>query len=145
MNHIYLHTSNFENIPHLKNDSCFQPAYEYRPTEMFGLPRNEYGRIETKANYYHILIGQMPQFFCPWCGTEPEIIQTFKPDPEGTIPPPAQYQLICTKCGSRGPILNVNQFYSAESDEMAHYMDFMRQRYANRLPWDHTQPFNKKE
>lgn len=130
--HIYLHTSNLEHIRRLKEDLAFEPTHEYNPSEFEHSHQNEYGRIKTDQNYYHILIGHVKQKGCPWCGAPPIL----KKISDGSITRHAEYVMQCINCGARGPVLNVNQFMEQNKDAMSEVQSLMEHRFSHRLPWD---------
>lgn len=134
MKHIYLHTSNLENARALREDSNFEPTPHYDPIGMANLHRNEFGRIRTKQNYFHILLGKLYEENCPWCGCVPEIKKLGQPG-LGEMPIRMdQYCLQCRQCGSRGPILNINA--SIPEEHIEEYYSMIRMRYVHRRSWD---------
>ncbi len=133
MNHIYLHSSNLEQARILREDPYFQAPYEYGAYEMQRTHRNEYGRIRTPTTYYHILIGQIPQHNCPWCGIKP-ILKKIKESDGLSF---SKYQLQCPKCEACGPTLNISPQQELNEKSMQWCTDWIQQRYQCRLPWDH--------
>lgn len=127
--HIYLHTSGLEQTKTLRDDPNFERPYEYTQIIKQRTFPNEYGRIKTRQNYYHILIGSMKQTGCPWCGNEPELIKT-KKDQNFTT-----YCFTCPICLSKGPTLNIRNNLETE-ESMEHFKEVMKHRYTHRRPWD---------
>jgi len=130
-NHIYLHTSNFENTRFIRNDESFFPPFNYTPQQYEKLLGNEYGIIETDDNYYHILVGSINQDGCPWCGGEAIVKKLF----DGTKEMPIQHSIYCmecVRCRSRGPLLNL----IGSTVDIEEYFEFMRNRYKRRLSLD---------
>lgn len=136
MKHVYLHTSDHNSREIFKNEEKFAPPFEYPPLDYSKSLRNEYGRIESRGNYYHILLGKIPQERCPWCGIEPilRIITNQNNIPDPQIPIKMFY--CCPQCGSQGPVLHVNTAVQEDKKMMEHFKDFVRQRYADRRMWD---------
>ena len=135
MNHIYLHTSNLKHTRTLKEDPSFQPPFEYGAYELQHTHRNEYGRIKTPTTYYHILIGQILQHNCPWCGEWPVIQDITKENLHNTPINCKKLCLECPKCQSRGP-----SFIMTEGlDESCTHriISYMKDRYQTRIPWDY--------
>ena len=130
--HIYLHTSNFNDIRDLREDRKFESVFEYPAHECSRSHRNEYGRIKTDDNFYHILVGQIPQEDCPWCGCFCKIEKVG----ESTMSSHSIFCMICTVCRARGPILSILK--SLENDNLAieEYQRMMKQRFESRRCWD---------
>jgi hypothetical protein len=131
-NHIYLHTSNLNIINKFKNDDLFQSCYEYPIHEIENLHPNEYGRIKTKHNYYHILVGQIRQENCPWCAAIPFIKRIENPGLTYT----AEYCMQCQGCGARGPILYVNSMMNNDDKYMDEVRCLIKHKFKTRRQWD---------
>jgi len=130
--HIYLHSSNTDHTYDLRNDDRFESVPEYPRLEVAKTHQYEYGRIVTDKNYYHILIGKIPQENCPWCNGSVELFKIS----EGNIIEKSKFCLHCKICGSRGPILNLNPQMEHDRQVMAEMTDLMMQQYKNRKAWD---------
>lgn len=130
--HIYLHTSNLEMVRDLREDNAFDPLYEYPPNEISRSFPNEYGRIKTLGNYYHIMLGQIQQDGCPWCSGPPEVIKLWG----STNTRYAAYCIQCMQCGSRGPVLNISSSAEENKEVYEEHINFMWQRYKRRRAWD---------
>lgn len=133
--HIYLHTSNLEYIRDLRDDNLFQCPSEYDLKSVLKSHRNEYGRIKTNQNYYHILVGTIKQEGCPWCGYSVSLIK-LKELTDGMIMLHSRYCMQCNNCGARGPILNVNQVMEGDKILMETIESAERDRFELRRPWD---------
>ncbi len=131
---IYLHTSDVGNIAALKQDIKFEIAACYDPISLSKMHQNEYGRIRNYSNDYHILVGQVRQDFCPWCGERPHI----KKVRESNGLSYSQYCMWCPRCFSRGPTLNVSSEMETQKILVDEYTSFMEERYSWRLAWDHN-------
>lgn len=130
--HLYLHTSNLEYCNQLREDSLFECVFEYPKIEIEKSHRNEYGRIKTRDNYYHIILGSMPQKNCPWCNSVCEIRKIYQSE----LSQQSQYCMQCTNCSAHGPILNIC-FSSEESKEsMEYFKEFITHRFQHRTQWD---------
>lgn len=68
--HIYVHTSDLDVLRDINEDSAFERVCNYDRIEYSKIHTNGFGRIKTDNNYYHILVGQIKQKNCPWCGSE---------------------------------------------------------------------------
>ena len=91
--HIYLHTSNLDYTKELRNDDSFECTHEYPTWEFSKTHRNEYGRILTDDNSYHILIGTISQENCPWCNGKANIRNILS-----TNPMCSRYCIECENC-----------------------------------------------
>ncbi len=129
--HIYLHTSNLNQLRDLRDDIKFEPTPHYPPDQLNLTHQNEYGRIKTHHNYYHIMVGQMKQENCPWCGSGCVLQKTS----QGIIKH-SQYCMICISCGARGPILNVSQSMEYNPGEMEEITYLIKKRFETRRQWD---------
>lgn len=132
MKHIYLHTSNVEYWRDFNNDPSIEKCFEYDP---FGIEKShqyEYGRIKTKQNYYHFLVGKIKQKDCPWCGS----FCTVKRINELEVRGFSRYCMECENCGARGPILNVNLHAEQDEKHMGWFTDLIRDRFETRRHWD---------
>lgn len=132
--HIYLHTSIIPNIEHIDNDDLFEPTYNYNKFEFVNAHPNEWGRIKTKQNYFHIFVGQIRNLTpkCHWCNNELSLIplQNFNGNSF------TQWCLQCTSCLSRGPSLNINDSIEKDSVEFEYLKALMQQRYTEIRQWD---------
>lgn len=131
-NKIYLHTSNIDATDILKGDVLFQAVWHYALLDHSKINPYEYGKIQTERCDYHILIGNMRQKGCPWCGSETEIKHKYVTD-FGPIPFDVFF-VRCMNCGSEGPKTNVPECLKNESFEIA--KDLVQRRYEFRRPWD---------
>lgn len=138
--HIYLYFSNLEQLRDLREDEKFEPLHEYTVYEYPLALRNEYGRITTYQNYYHILVGRLEQEGCPWCGSPADVVKlgnsrVVKLGNSRALGYTA-YCIQCMQCGARGPALNVSET-THENTEMFHEcMSLLWQRYKHRRAWD---------
>lgn len=138
--HVYLHTSNFEYIKHLRNESSFENVHQYnRITEFPYISENEFGRIKTSQNYFHILIGHIRHEGCAWCDFPLKVISNHAkafPFDENKF----EFYCLCEQCGAKGPItyLHIND----TSEEVKHEMDaLILQKYQRRLSWEKCAKF----
>jgi len=130
--HLYFYVSNLEQTKEIRNDDRFEPVPEYDSYELPLTSRNEYGRIKTNQNYYHILVGKLEQEGCPWCGHFAQIVKV----DEDVFMQRAIYCIQCTKCGARGPMLNIDVNVENNETVMSHFNDLLWTRYKHRRPWD---------
>jgi hypothetical protein len=137
--HIYVQSTNFEYIKHIRDDIWFSSCFEYPFLEKNSTHRNEYGRIKTPSNFIHFIMGQLPDRNCPWCSNPAALIKV----KESTNIIPAQYCIQCLGCGSRGPILHVSQAMETNPDAFEHVKDMMYQRYSYRNAWDQSDTWKK--
>lgn len=131
--HIYLHFSNLDQLRELRNDDKFERPPEYY--EWVGVQkafRNEYGRIRTNQNYYHILVGHLEQDGCPWCGSPAEVVKLGNSRVLGF----KTYCIQCIQCGSRGPTLNVSETSIENTEIFQDCMERLWHRYKHRRTWD---------
>ena len=134
--HIYLHTSNLNYKRDIKDDRNFEPCIHYSVKDYQKISKYEFGRINTNENYIHIIMGNIPQENCPWCGSIPKLIKL--PDEEiRDILLPSKYCIQCYTCGSRGPVLNVNCTSEQNSPYMEEMENLIKRRYERRNQWDH--------
>ena len=131
--HLYFHSSNLEYTRELREDPHFEHSWELDPISRNKSFPYEYGRIKTNQNYIHIMIGRIPQKSCPWCGTEPFVNKIMDSDGFSC----SQYCMQCPKCGSRGPIMYLSRAIEQDKSAQQEFLDFMKTRYTQRLPWDH--------
>lgn len=130
--HVYLHFSNFDQLQELRDDERFESSHEY---DMFDAPklfRNEYGRLRTYKNDYHVLVGGLEQENCPWCGSPAEVIKLWSPPSAGHTP----YCIQCMRCGARGPSLIVAHTMETDKEMLDECMDMLWKGYKTRRPWD---------
>ena len=132
--HIYLHTSNFNIINDLNEDDDFEKQYNYDPISFSKLHEYEIGRLKTDQNYYHIVLGNLKQENCPWCGGPAQVCSDFK----CKIIQSSSYFIKCMQCGSTGPRLNVSESSEINKQEFEEVIDLLWQRYIRRRPWDDT-------
>jgi len=127
--HLYFHSSNLKSISDINKDENFEPAFHYKDVKTHP---NEFGRIKTRQNYYHLLIGNLRQKGCAWCKSELKIIKTnYPPTMVGGI----AIVLQCIKCGSRGPIWEMNESLEGHEESMEIIKDRMEEMYMQRKPW----------
>ena len=135
-NHLYFYCSNLDQTSHLHDYPDIKAVWQYSSHEMRKTFQNEYGRIQTSQNYYHLLVGRMPQEGCPWCGSPCQIIhlENINADPIPSLM--TKYCIQCMQCGSRGPVLNINHPNLHPKEIMEEYKEILWQRFNNRRPWD---------
>lgn len=132
-NHLYFHSSNFDYIEFINGDPKFEPVYQYPRSEFEDTHVNEWGRIKTESNYYHFIIGNIPQKGCPWCGIE--MVLKKLPDVNGM-----DYSSCCMRCpncGAMGPVIQINSQVQIDEKYFEAVKDIIARRNAVRLPWDH--------
>ena len=137
MKDIYVNSSDLKIVRDLRDHRDFKPAHEYPILEYEKISRYEYGEIKTDNLTIHFIMGNPPKDNCPWCDGENVIQRTTSK----CFPFYERFWCECLKCGSRGPILNVSVSISQENMEF--YLDFIRQRYKQRISWDHNFKINK--
>ncbi len=131
-NHIYLHASNLEHAKYFRDDQDFQPVTDYDKFDLSKTFQNEWGRIKTKGNFYHIIIGHPKQENCPWCGS----LCLLKKIGENEFSRHSQYCMQCINCGSHGPILNICSSAEENLEVMENIRDLIKQRFETRRQWD---------
>jgi len=131
--HLYFHSSNFEYIKLLNIDELFEPVFQYSQSDLKNLIPNEYGRITTAYHCYHLIMGNIPQKECPWCGMKPVLKKL--PDVNGMDY--SSYCMQCPNCGSRGPVMKINPQVQIDERELERVKALISDRYSVRLPWDH--------
>lgn len=130
--HLYFYSSNLEQTKELRNDVKFQHVHEYDAHEYPLTSRNEYGRIKTDQNYYHILFGRLEQEGCPWCGSPAKVV---KLSTDKALLYTA-YCIQCMGCGARGPSLNVSQTTEQNKELFDECINLLWHRYNHRRAWD---------
>ena len=130
--HIYLNTSNMASYEIIRNDSRFEPVNEYPIYESLNLHHNEVGRLKSMDNYYHIMLGSIPQNLCPWCGGPPLFTKVSENKNFST------YAMVCYQCGSRGAEINVHSSAMMDEKQMAEIRNISEAKYRHRLPWDYN-------
>lgn len=147
--HIYLHTSNLENAQEFSDDLCFEPAYMYCH-QIKNISPYEWGRIKTEAYYYHIMIGNIRNDNCPWCGSTPNLVELSEKAPF-PMPDRVTFFYECLNCGSRGPVnkIHFNEIMDIclERQVKDEVKAKIKARYSERKQWDHdlVNPYEKKE
>ena len=131
--HIYFHIGKLEYIKYLNGDPSFEISPEYECLEMGKRHRNEYGRLKSNGNFYHILVGQMQQEGCPWCGSPAKII---KLECTSRAIGFSAYCIQCVGCSSRGPVLNLRDEDCLSEKFYEEGMDILLHRYKTRRTWD---------
>lgn len=130
--HIYLYFSKKEQLTDLKQDDKFEFWFEYSFHEASHIHKNEYGRIKTNKNYYHILCGRLEKKDCPWCSSPSEVVKlSYNPVSQYTI-----YSIQCMKCGSRGPSLSISEAMEKNKEAFEEFMSVLWSAYKQRKPWD---------
>lgn len=132
MKDIYVHTSDLGIRRYLCEDPDFVPTFEYNPRQYPNVHRNEYGYIRTEEFRIHILLGNIPQRNCPWCGIEP-CLKKLNPISGHNF---VRFFLECPQCLSLGPVLNICEPALICEDAIKEYEYFVHSRYQHRLPWD---------
>ena len=130
--HIYVHSSNLEYRRELRHADEFEGVPEYAAWEMPFTSQNEYGRIKTDAFYIHLLMGQMQQEGCPWCGSPPTFTKLSSSDGIRL----STYCMQCNHCGARGTVLNVNPHMEQKKETMDEVESILKHRFTQRIPWD---------
>jgi hypothetical protein len=134
--HIYLHTSNLDYINELNEDESFERIFEYPPYEMHKGHEYEWGRIKTHKNYYHILIGNMPQEGCPWCGSPGKVVKLNSDSDYSS------YCIKCLKCRSQGPVIIIDNMVLKDEMAFAEYESLLYLQYKIRKSWDESLTIN---
>lgn len=135
--HFYLHTSNLENAREFTEDSSFQPTYCYPYFETYVSFRNEYGRIKTDQNYYHIMLGTIRDDNCPWCGSVPNVVELSVGVDVPFNTQKIKFCMECFNCGSRGPVNTISFNDITDFQVKEHVKALIKQRYSERKQWDH--------
>ena len=111
------------------DDPAFEPVSEYCAWEFKNSLPNEIGRIKTKENYYHIILGGVAQKGCPFCGGEPKLLRL--PSDRNLFD---KYCIQCTYCESRGRSAYIHEY--ANEKEWKHMRDLLLFHFKNPFPWD---------
>jgi len=130
--HLYFYSSDPFQTKDLRNDDMFESTPEYDHYDLARTFPNEYGRIKTDQNYYHLLIGRLTQKNCPWCGFTPELLKVY----DDKMLNRSGYCIECKQCRSRGPVLNVDKAMELNEHMMEHCIELLWNRYNHRRAWD---------
>ncbi len=128
--HIYLYTSNLNHLRDLDEDRSFEHVWNYDQISLSKTHQNEYGKVKTKKNYYHIFVGRMRQKNCPWCNSQCEPNRIEKSDFC------ASYYMQCKNCGARGPVLSIASGKENDKDSMDLFINLLLNTFETRRPWD---------
>jgi hypothetical protein len=134
--HVYLHTSKLNVIQHLREDSLFEPAFQY-PRETYDkCHANEYGKIKTKDVDYHLILGQIRGKDCPYCGSKSKMEYKEYFDSFGLR---FVYWGNCQSCGARGPCSSTYlKPNDVNPDITSHLEEKCIYEFANPRPWDYN-------
>jgi hypothetical protein len=132
MEHLYFHSSNFDCTRFMREDPDFEGCYMYDPFSVEKMLPTEYGRIVTRKNTYHLLLGTMEQKGCPWCGSE-GVIQSRN---DFAMIGYALYWVQCHKCGARGPAMSVIDEVRFDEKAMEEFHKLLIHRFHYRRTWD---------
>lgn len=135
-NKIYLYTSNVACTEFIRKDSKFQPTYEYCPfSEGHNTLRNEYGRIRTKENDYHIIVGDLRAEGCAWCQHPLDVIFNEEEPVFELDRNKFTCFCLCKNCGSKGPEKSL-RIYDPSEDAMDHLRALILYNYSQRASWE---------
>ena len=135
--HLYLYSSNIQYARYLCEDEKFHYCIENtKSTDENSnmILTSEYGFIETRQNFYHIILGGRGyrKENCPWCGT----LTIFK---FSKLQYYIQCYMQCENCGSRGPVNNVQLdvcSFSLEDPIFKEIADLTKNEFTIQRPWD---------
>lgn len=132
-NVIYLHTPHIKNKNFLKEDEQVEPAVRYSKVEYDKKHPNEWGQIHTRCTTYKILLGNLLQKGCVWCGGDLNLKKEKKAFPLECQAEVDIFYLECIQCLSSGPKI------SLLNTPMGFDEEYIRKRlesdYFQRLPW----------
>lgn len=130
--HFYFYSSKLENIKEIQTDKNFQSIYQYSLEDQYKAFQNEFGRIKTPDNYFHLLIGRGQPTGCAWCGSDIELKKISDDDSSKM----SIYCVQCIKCYSRGQSLNVKPEMECDKESMRMVKNLLIQNYNERRPCD---------
>jgi hypothetical protein len=133
--HLYFNSSNLKYCQELSEDDEFENVSEYPPLELAKVHQNEWGRIKTKSNYIHLLLGNINKKGCPWCGEIPDLITSVEDNPSMSQQK-IKYYMQCTKCGSRGPVIFSNLITPEYAKQIEYVKEYLEHIYGTRKNWD---------
>lgn len=134
---LYFISHNLKYVKILCSDIDFEPVAQYNPEEFKKISQYEYGRIKTRSNDFHLLLGNPPQKGCPWCGYEPTLKKL--PSVPSCLMGPQEfsnYCLQCDNCGARGPVMNILSKKENDSLFMEEIKDIMNQKFKTRIAFN---------
>lgn len=136
-NNLYLNSSNLNYLKNLVEDSSFENVSEYSKEEIKKTSSHEMGRIKTKENYFHIILGNPGKNGCPWCGSEP-VFKKLPSKPSCPMGPQEfnRYCFSCENCGANGPIMNFYEMMENDEEFMKNIKDRMTHRFNHTRNWD---------
>lgn len=130
MEHFYINIKDYKLFDEIKQLENFQPFYLYYLEERKMGFQHEIGRLRYDNFHVHILLGNMPNSGCPWCGAPGEmkkIYSSYLYD---------QYQIVCINCGARGPTLKVIPEMGINPDTNALIEERMQHQFKNTRTWE---------
>ena len=128
MEKLYAHISNLEDTLKVREISNFVPAYMYR-----AMYREEYGKIKFDNVEINLLVGSLTRDKCPWCDSN--AVVKINEIPFSVVAGSVKIWMECTRCFSRGPLLNVNSNAYISDDEKNHFHDIAKIIYRKRIEW----------
>lgn len=136
---IYLHSPNLEHMRILKESVDFTPVVHYGNHEYANLLPNELGKFQMGGYELRILLGNLRNRSCPWCGNDPEfkVLETCSSDSKVFPLTHTKYCMECKFCGSRGPtttLVNTKNRQSEDYINVTH--ELVSATYMNKLAWD---------
>lgn len=134
--HIYLHTSNLTHASQIAKDKAFEPLCTYQNDILFKVYRNEFGRIKTSSNYFHIMLGTITDDNCPWCGSVPTLVDLNEPA-DWTGQARIKFYMQCLNCGSTGPVNTITFNDITDFEIKEHVKQMIKHKYSERKQWDH--------
>lgn len=133
MKELYFYSSRLEYASLLHDCDEFNRSYCLPKSEYDRVHPNEYGYFQFDNIRLRLVIGNLLEFKCTWCGCVPEVHYT---KTERPFPLEKEYKFFvkCPSCKSQGP----EKFILIENEIMLDYAkEFIKQDYMRKLPWDH--------
>src|SRR5690606_12140648 len=130
--HIYVHIPNLDHTRDLNEDKQFEPVHYYDLISFQKVFENEFGRLKTKDNDFHILHVKIRRKGCPFCNNE--IIELTRVIEQVFS---ILYAVTCKQCGARGPILSIAKemkYNDIAQLDIKERLDF---QFSNPITWDH--------
>jgi hypothetical protein len=126
--HIYVHTSYNGAIRALYRRMDFMAMGYYSVDQLEKCLPKEKGYADVGDVRLHVLVGQIDDPFCPWCGSEPIRIDEQSADKTSIL----RSFLLCKTCGSRGPLLD----YNIIADDADFHDVTLQEHYLKKRAWD---------
>lgn len=128
--HLYLNSSNLDYTKIFHDMKGFRPLYDYIYT-IRNAHSNEWGKFVIDDIHIHILLGNIKQKSCPWCGTKPVLKKLSKDDSSVS-----SYCMHCPQCLCNGPVLKINTQIEKDLDYMQYFKQLIEDKFYKVKSWD---------